>query len=1434
MITWNKDAPLYNNDLKDDDYLANNAKCIDFIDKYVCIDRPHLNILDEDEYEHREHFRLGLRSMPIKFQTHVHKKNCNILDEFKKEVCKYGFPWPLLEKTIILEPLDCEKNAKCAEKKKYYNLRKELERIDLLWRTEKKETSLEDLLKNISYTYDDYIYTLRSSIKRSTVFLKRTCKDLMINPYNKQIYMRHRANMDIQFVTDPYGAAAYVTAYMLKSNASMSQILKLAIEEVMTNDNMTVRQRLVHIANKFNNCSEVSAQECTFTLLSMPVSRLSRSSCYINTYPLEERNLILKENRWLETLDPKSKKIFRIGLMEHYVNRPSEMKTMCLAEFAAFYDYVSKSQLEKLFNKDALSKFPEDDDDLDDDINEVNFGDDDDEDESVANNPQQTNESENVTQDSENLNSNDEEQLSQVANRRKKIDPSKYIKLNNKDGYIKKRTKAKVLRYKRYNNIDDPQNYFRVQIMLYVPWFDEKKDVEGIEDYFDYFISKNEVICENRAKICTSTYGHENQFDRAQEQVEEEIGAFYDRLFSEETTETEDADVRRNDLVDRLNQANEDLLYNLNQNRHEEYEMDFGYHAQMYDDGISGVRTIQLDENEGSVINLPKLMTDNEYSNLMMSLNREQHKYSTNLMAKMRDEKQFFDIVTGGAGTGKSHLIKACYQTFMRHVFKKMKKNRDTEIKQPYAILGAFTGKAAFNIRGSTLHSLFHLQTKSAEYKDMNKDLCSKVKRHYEHLKLIIIDEVSMVSKTMFEKINLRMKQIMVSNEPFGGMSVILVGDFNQLRPVAGSWIFEKGGTHDLYTALQTNQSPVWNLFRLFHLTEIMRQRGDVAFAQALNILGKYGSLGLTDEQVRMFNQRIVEDSDVSKFPRDALILNYEIEKCKEFNNLKIECITDQPLIENMAVDLAAGEEKKTQAAQNFASTIKYKKDFVDTIGLPNLIRFKVGCKYMITSNIRVDDGLVNGCVGTLKHMLLTNSYNSEEVRRIKPLVKRIYMDFSYDDSIGQKTRNKENKTHRHKDNVDLNCLYTILECTRKKIPKTKAKYHAERLQYSLVECESMTIHKSQGQTYESVVVNIGSNNLSRALIYVALSRVTSINGLTLIGARSILPPGYENKTFEQRKEECAKRYALNNVEKEMSRLRRKAPFENVFTFLDLDPIIGSSTNGTREKELNMLCLNIQSLNSNRAKLIKDFGILNADLIFLVECHNNVIYHTQAAILLDETHKLVYFSSYYNSSEVNPSNGQVCYERKRGNNGPNRIRFIANNCDHNEYMYKKKKDCVELSLFAYNHSRNDAATVYKPVYIVCVYKHPDMSNRDFVRELLEFVERHVPNAIDMTSYMTPSQSQSTSKTSQEQQNKQPSSNLVIVGDFNLDFNKKVQRMGHFKSFGFEPLFIDVPTHNAGNQLDWAFKNSKFEYEISGDVYETWFSDHSAIWTRIKF
>lgn len=115
--------------------------------------------------------------------------------------------------------------------------------------------------------------------------------------------------MDIQYVTDPYGVAVYVAAYMMKSNAKMSTLLKKARKEI-DYGYYTVREKLSRLAHTFQNFIEVSAQEAVYTILSMPVSRCSRDVVYVNTFPIEQRSRVLKRDEILEKMDPNSNDVY--------------------------------------------------------------------------------------------------------------------------------------------------------------------------------------------------------------------------------------------------------------------------------------------------------------------------------------------------------------------------------------------------------------------------------------------------------------------------------------------------------------------------------------------------------------------------------------------------------------------------------------------------------------------------------------------------------------------------------------------------------------------------------------------------------------------------------------------------------------------------------------------------------------------------------------------------------------------------------------------------------------------------------------------------------------------------------------------------------------------------------------------------------------------
>ena len=230
---------------------------------------------------------------------------------------------------------------------------------------------------------------------------------------------------------------------------------------------------------------------------------------------------------------------------------------------------------------------------------------------------------------------------------------------------------------------------------------------------------------------------------------------------------------------------------------------------------------------------VPKMIPDSDYERLIRSLNSNQRKYTLNVMKLIKDDdKQFFHFINGGAGVGKSTLSKAVYQSILRFVNSLPGSNPEA-IRVP---LCAPTGKAAALIDGMTLHSFLSLPVNQCKHKlvKLDSNVSNRIGVKLKDLQLLMIDEISMVGFTMFQQVDARLQQIMRSKAPFGGISVVVLGDFNQLRPVGDKYIFQ---FNNPYNALV--DSPLWSLFELFALTEIMRQKDDKIFAIALGNIAK-------------------------------------------------------------------------------------------------------------------------------------------------------------------------------------------------------------------------------------------------------------------------------------------------------------------------------------------------------------------------------------------------------------------------------------------------------------------------------------------------------------------------------------------------------------------------------------------------------------------
>jgi len=134
------------------------------------------------------------------------------------------------------------------------------DKLNEIGRDFKEDIPLPVFLKEIGLTHEDYTLAIRSSLRRTTVFLKRSTNAIFVNAYNEKLLRAWRANMDIQFILDPFACAKYCVSYIRKSNPGMSKLMRSVLQEVKSG-NFTLKERLRKFVNVFTNCSEISAQE---------------------------------------------------------------------------------------------------------------------------------------------------------------------------------------------------------------------------------------------------------------------------------------------------------------------------------------------------------------------------------------------------------------------------------------------------------------------------------------------------------------------------------------------------------------------------------------------------------------------------------------------------------------------------------------------------------------------------------------------------------------------------------------------------------------------------------------------------------------------------------------------------------------------------------------------------------------------------------------------------------------------------------------------------------------------------------------------------------------------------------------------------------------------------------------------------------------------
>lgn len=385
---------------------------------------------------------------------------------------------------------------------------------------------------------------------------------------------------------------------------------------------------------------------------------------------------------------------------------------------------------------------------------------------------------------------------------------------------------------------------------------------------------------------------------------------------------------------------------------------------------------------------------------------------------------------TGAAGTGKSYIIQIL-RDVLRHL--------DVENKIAFT---APTGVAACNIEGTTIHSWAGIGLANESVEKLLEKVRGNmnVRNRWRRTEILVIDEISMLPAELFDMLSVIGSQIRGDPRPFGGLQVVLCGDFFQLPPVRSTkFCFES-----------VHWSQLLGEDGVVVLDKVFRQK-DSLFQRILNDMRRGV---LTDASKSVLSSRMQPFST-----RNGIVptLLYATNKgVDEINEQKLEAIDDE-VVEYHAYD--TGEEEFLAQLRNGMKA-------------PTLLRLKKGAQVMLLKNISLEEGLVNGARGVVKGF-------AEPLKTSMGTIRSPIVDFSV--RLGGREA------------LISDVVVELSTWDQKRGDRVLAR----REQIPLMLAWAISIHKSQGMTIPYLSVSFqGMFEYGQA--YVALSRATDLEGLFL------------------------------------------------------------------------------------------------------------------------------------------------------------------------------------------------------------------------------------------------------------------------------------------------------------------------------------------------
>ena len=608
-------------------------------------------------------------------------------------------------------------------------------------------------------------------------------------------------------VLDFFAVITYVTDYYAKDDTGKLEVIKQMLKESQC---QSLKEKMRLVANAYLTHRPIGEAEAIFRLIPhLTLSMSNLKAQFVMLGPKDERSV-----RWKQATEEDLKAgVEAIQLTNRegywfeqpdfwckYLRRPKDLQEICFAQFAKMY------QGSRAKNDD------EDEENNDDESN-----------------------------DEVNTEGNEDEKFHFIMTHEgvRKTPLPALITLNNpRPGESKCMIKRSYPAALRYHKIKDSESlrYMLNEVMLYRPLVSEV-DLEDVEELF------------------LEEYNGRRKIDIVKNQVMEHLVGVEEARYHVEQVMKEMANEKMEEVATELDaigfQDNEECIEE-GRIEHEEYEYFNPDHANLKGDDencenevVPALRTIELPTDEELKSKTHRL---DGFQRMVLDI---AVKFAKDLVKARKPHnprpKAPLLMVHGGAGAGKSTVIDT-----VANWTQKILQQAGDNVEQPYVVKTAFTGCAASNIEGHTLHGTFGFSFDNSHY-SLSDKVRDKRRAAMRNLQMVIIDEISMVKSDMLYMLDLRLQEIKEKvGIPFGGIAVFVFGDMMQLKPCMGRFICEEPSNQDFKATYHLNSR--WEMFGCVALEKNHRQGKDKSYADLLNRLR---TADQTEEDIKLLRTRV-------------------------------------------------------------------------------------------------------------------------------------------------------------------------------------------------------------------------------------------------------------------------------------------------------------------------------------------------------------------------------------------------------------------------------------------------------------------------------------------------------------------------------------------------------------------------------------------------